>query len=491
MDKSVLSKGVELEGSIKVDDKNEKITSRKRKRKIWRWIIPITFLMCIGLLIYFLPMMYWKDHFYVNTFVNGTDYSNWELQEGVSYYKTNAMQYQLDVIDRFGEVAGTILPQDIAASVSIENELSGIMNNQSTLSWPLYFQQPRFYEFSMDLDFDQNAVREAVRNWDICLTENMDMPQDAYIGEYSMELGYYPLIPETKGSALDVEKVEEVLIHALQLREKTVYLDEEQCYLTAAITQDNEILQQKLEILNRWVSTKISYDWNGNEVTVDGGQVSLWIIENQGRPDLDEEAIRTFVKEQASQYDTYGKKRTFTTITGLELSLPSGAYGWRTDIDGETAALLESIKNGEQQTREPLYTNKGAAKGRDDIGDSYVEINLTKQHLYLFVNGEILLESDFVSGDMTNGSATPAGVFGLTYKTTNAVLRGETYETPVQYWMPFNGNVGMHDATWRSSFGQDIYLYDGSHGCVNLPLLVAKELYSYLSTGFPIICYYE
>ena len=79
----------------------------------------------------------------------------------------------------------------------------------------------------------------------------------------------------------------------------------------------------------------------------------------------------------------------------------------------------------------------------------------TNQHLYLFWEGEIVLESDFVSGDMTkSGRMTPPGVFGLTYKTRNAVLRGEDYETPVNYWMPFNGNIGMHDATWRSSFGE-------------------------------------
>ena len=91
---------------------------------------------------------------------------------------------------------------------------------------------------------------------------------------------------------------------------------------------------------------------------------------------------------------------------------------------------------------------------------------------------------------MSNGNTTPDGVCGITYKTTNAVLRGRDYETPVNYWMPFNGNVGMHDATWRSEFGGDIYLTNGSHGCINLPLDMAAAIYEYMSTGFPVICYY-
>ena len=100
------------------------------------------------------------------------------------------------------------------------------------------------------------------------------------------------------------------------------------------------------------------------------------------------------------------------------------------------------------------------------------------------------MESDFVSGDASNVNPTPHGVFGLTYKTTNAVLRGADYETPVFYWMPFHGNFGMHDATWRTEFGGDIYLTDGSHGCINLPLDKAEAIYGYVSTGFPIVCYY-
>ena len=119
-----------------------------------------------------------------------------------------------------------------------------------------------------------------------------------------------------------------------------------------------------------------------------------------------------------------------------------------------------------------------------------MEIDLGKQHLYLYVEGELILESDFVSGNASRGWNTPAGVFGLTYKTTNAVLRGENYATPVSYWMPFNGNIGMHDATWRNSFGGEIYLTNGSHGCINLPYENAKVIYEYVYTGFPIVCYY-
>ena len=153
--------------------------------------------------------------------------------------------------------------------------------------------------------------------------------------------------------------------------------------------------------------------------------------------------------------------------------------------------MTEAIQNGETVDKEPAYISKGAQKGSNDIGNSYVEIDLTNQRLYLFKDGDIVLETDFVSGNMSKADCvTPPGVFGLTYKTRNAILRGANYETPVNYWMPFNGNVGMHDATWRRDFGGTIYLTSGSHGCINLPLHMAASIYEYVSTGFPVVCYY-
>lgn len=103
-----------------------------------------------------------------------------------------------------------------------------------------------------------------------------------------------------------------------------------------------------------------------------------------------------------------------------------------------------------------------------------------------------MVETDFVSGTMvsTYDCVTPEGIFGLAYKTKNAVLKGATYRTPVSYWMPFYGNYGMHDANWRGSFGGQIFITNGSHGCINLPPDKAKEIYEYVSEGFPVVCYY-
>ena len=149
--------------------------------------------------------------------------------------------------------------------------------------------------------------------------------------------------------------------------------------------------------------------------------------------------------------------------------------------------MIEQGKSGE---RTPVYRQTAASYDTPDYGDTYVEINLSAQHLFLYKDGQMILESDFVSGNVSRGYTTPGGIFGLTYKQRDATLTGETYRTPVSYWMPFNNNIGMHDATWRRDFGKDIYLTNGSHGCINLPYSAAKEIYGHIEKGTPVICYY-
>lgn len=175
------------------------------------------------------------------------------------------------------------------------------------------------------------------------------------------------------------------------------------------------------------------------------------------------------------------------------MTLASRNYGWKTDTTGEIQELTQLIYLGTKGEREPLYSITARQKGTNDVGSSYVEADLSNQHLYLYQDGEIVVETDFVSGTMISSydCVTPEGIFGLTYKTMNAVLKGATYRTPVKYWMPFYGNYGMHDANWRRSFGGEIYKTNGSHGCINLPPSMAGQIYQSVSEGFPVICYYS
>ena len=177
------------------------------------------------------------------------------------------------------------------------------------------------------------------------------------------------------------------------------------------------------------------------------------------------------------------------TSYGVEVTIGNSHYGWKVDNEAEKAAIIQDIMNGQAITRDLNYSMTANSHEGNDYGNSYVEINLTAQHLYMYVDGELVVESDFVSGNVSKEYNTPTGVFGLTYKEKDATLNGADYSTPVDFWMPFNGNVGMHDATWRGSFGAAIYKRNGSHGCINLPWSKAQIIFDNIEAGFPVFVY--
>jgi len=221
-----------------------------------------------------------------------------------------------------------------------------------------------------------------------------------------------------------------------------------------------------------------------------------WISNVKGKWKFSEDKVREYVENIASRYDTYGVPRNFRTHNGDVITLANTWYGWMIDVDGETEELMKLLEAGESTTHTPPFDCYAAVyhDGGDDIGDSYIECDFGQQHVYAYVDGNLVWDSDCVTGSLANNGKyrTPEGVYTILYKKTPAVLIGDDYETPVTYWMPFIGElgIGFHDASWRSSFGGDIYKNSGSHGCVNLPVSAAEQLFNIVYDGMPVICYY-
>lgn len=484
----------ETVGKEEAKQSTEETSGHKKKSK--KWIAIVAALVAVILLAYGGVAIYYQSHFLNNTFINSSNCSNLTAEQVAAIMDQQSQSYSLQILGRdengVQEEIGTIAASEIGMYwVDTQGVAQQLLDSQNEILWIEMLWSTQNHDVIQGVSYDEDKLREQLGQMPALQKKNMIAPENAYISEYSEKTKNYEIIPETLGTELNMNLVEEVVSTAIMQGDNTVDLVEQGCYENAKVTAEDASLVKACDTMNKWVGAQITYDWNGNQVVVDGDTIHEWIQADDREPQLNEEAIEKFVAEQAKEYDTYGKKRKFTTVQGIELTLPSGAYGWKTDREEETKELTASIEKGEIIDKEPVYSSKGAQKGSNDIGNSYVEIDLTNQHLYLFQKGNIVLETDFVSGNMSKPDCvTPPGVFGLTYKTRNAVLRGANYETPVNYWMPFNGNVGMHDATWRSSFGGTIYLTSGSHGCVNLPLNMAAAIYEYMSTGFPIVCYY-
>ncbi len=254
-----------------------------------------------------------------------------------------------------------------------------------------------------------------------------------------------------------------------------------------AILKDDESLALARDKANRHLDMTLKYDFGDREELIDRSVLKDLIIVNGKELDVNAEKARAYVVGLAEKYDTFGKSRKFKTNTGNIINTSGGAYGWMTHRGKTTDALIQHIKAGENKTIEPVYSYTALSRNSDDIGDSYVEIDLNQQMVYVYIKGELKVKTPTVTGNVSKNHSTPRGVDAITYKQNGAVLRGEGYASPVKYWMPFNGDVGLHDADWRSSFGGDIYKSNGSHGCINLPPGNAKTIFDLVYPGMPVI----
>ena len=247
----------------------------------------------------------------------------------------------------------------------------------------------------------------------------------------------------------------------------------------------------------------ITYTFGDETVTLDGNTIKDWLqFDEKGQLLQDDGAFRQhvvdYVAQLAADHDTVGTERQFQTTSGRTVYVYGSAYGWKIDQDVEVAQLMQEIQSGTQTTREPVYDMRANAHGTNDLGNTYIEVDLTEQYMWYYQNGNIIFQSDIVSGLPSDPDRkTPPGIFTLYSKSSPAVLRGAmtangtySYEQPVTYWMPFNGGIGFHDADWQPYFGGDRYLTGGSHGCINLPPENARQLYSLIQYDVPIVCFY-
>ena len=431
-------------------------------------------------------VFYYHNHFLRGTVIDHVNVSGMtvqELAEQVQAYSLRITERQADG----SSLEETIAGKDISLEYSSMEPLEEILKRQNKWLW--FLAAGDTYETEELVVCDEAALEKQVRNLQGFQEDFAVSPVDAHISEYTPENGFQ-IVPETEGNELDYERTLAAVRSAVDSLTGQLDLDREGCYRKPQVTADDERLAATLDKLQKCTGVTITYTFGNSTEILDGSTIADWLKTDGFEAELDREKVAEYVATLRKKYDTIFRSRTFQTSYGKEITIDSGDYGWWMNYTQEAAELAEMIENGESGERTPVYYQTAASYEKPDYGTTYVEINLTAQHLFYYQDGVLILESDFVSGNSSRGYDTPAGVYGITYKQRDATLTGETYETPVSYWMPFNGNIGMHDASWRAAFGGDIYKTNGSHGCINLPVPVAAELYGYVEKGTPVICYY-
>lgn len=303
-----------------------------------------------------------------------------------------------------------------------------------------------------------------------------------------------------KKNRFDAKKAVLECVNAIESGEERIVLSKA-CYYDEEPDEsekEQEVLYQELQ---EFLDFEIVYDMGAEQVKFD--QCALlemletdrfafsFTRDDEGKFCWDEEKVGAAIEKLADVYDTYGKPRQFEMTGGGEITLEKGNYGTQLDKKKETEWLMQALTERKNEIHTPVYLREAYARGENDIGDTYIEINMTKQKLWFYQNGKVEIETPIVTGNMMRRRGTPEGVYYVYGKQKNRILRGPGYASHVNYWMPVKGGVGIHDALWRDEFGGDIYKKEGSHGCINLPLEAAENLYGMIEIGIPVVMYYE
>ena len=443
------------------------------------------------ILIYLGISAYFISHFFVNTTINGKDFSGKSAKAVEEYIRGQVNGYELTIIEQNND-RNIIKGSEIGLTYKESSEIEDALKKQNPLLWPAGFFSQSSTQVSVGVDYDEALLDEKLQSIKAMSKEQTE-PVSAY-PKYNGNL--FEVEPEVYGSAVDTEALKEKTVQYITEFRDSLNMMDEGCYKMPAYTSDSEEVKNACNTMNQYLKAKITYTMD-EEVVVDKDLISQWVTcDSEMNVTFNEEAVKAWMREFGEKYDTVGKTRSFTTPDGKQTQVSGGTYGWIVNEAQEAQNLIENIKNGENITKEPEYKQTAVSRSALDWGTTYAEVDLAAQKMWFVVDGSVALTTDVVTGRPSTGNATPEGVYDILYTQRGAVLRGDidpatgkpSYETPVSFWMPFTyQGHGFHDATWQSAFGGNRYLTHGSHGCVNMPYDKASQLFELITAGTPVI----
>jgi len=466
------------------------VYSYKKKRHIKRYVfLGIFGLMAIA---YLTGVLYFHLHFGTYTTINGYNVSGYTVEQVEQLILQDMNAYEVTI--RFKNGEEKINNGDGSLNINTSATVSHIKEQYNPFLWFLHLSDEKNHSVEFVIDYDKESMKQYIAQSPFMDESKMKPSTDAKV---LMEDGKVLVVPDVTGTVLDKEKVYETIFATLDSGSIIVSLEESDCYIPAEITVDSEIIKKSAENAENFLAIEANYDFLGTIYTIPKEDLCTmgYLDVSTGEVKLSKTNIEMYARNFAEKYTTVDKKRKFRTHDGKLVYIQGeDGYGWELDPDQEAIELYENMCTMKSFTKKPATIQEGYAFWElNDIGGSYVEVDLADQRVYVYQDGFRVYETPCVSGYPDWLHNTPAGLYDITYKDTYVKLRGEDYESPVTYWMPFNGDIGMHDATWRTedNYTPDRYTWDGSHGCVNLPFAAAAKIYDLVETGSPVVCYWD
>lgn len=444
---------------------------------------------------------YVKTRFAPNTWVDGIYVTGLTPEEVNQELLARLEAPVVTVVDSNGETYSLDMTE-AECQYDYSNSLNAYQAHQKDAGWvSMLWQENQIVTGQASFAYDEGKVRTWWENLPIVQAETKKPVLELRLDK---EKGY--VLDSTLEGHLDVDKGLTELVKIISEGETSLSLPKTDCYYDYNMTAAQKQIYNTWEDLKKMEQCGLTYDMGAEKIVFDEALMSGFIAKDEkGNPLRDEEgsfyydfdAVDAYVTELCESYHTYGVDRPFRSSRegGEIVTVPGGTYGTELDVKAEVSFVREYLSDDMLRLSEtvhmPKYKHETPVKGLDDIGGTYIEVDMTEQKIYYYKDYELMVSSGVVTGNLRTRHDTPAGAFYIYGMYKNRVLRGPGYASFVRRWMPIYKSIGLHDANWRTEeeFGGETYKKNGSHGCINMPDETTDVIFDNAEIGTPVLVF--
>lgn len=441
------------------------------------------------LLIYFVGAFYFQSHFLPRSYAGPVEISQMTPQQATETVEQNLESKTLIFNENENNI-GYIEMNQIGMSAEVDELMGQAIQNQNGWSWPIaFFNGDKVVNIQDHIQIDENIVAGLVPSLGIN-NEEREPTVDAQL--VKNDNGEISVAEETYGNQVTSDSLAQAIVQSVGTG--AGQLNIEDAYVKPTELTESESLIQRADTIEQMKGTSITLEFDGNSVTIPQEQINAWIyLDEDNNPQVDQEAVEEYILSLNEQYAGLFLPRNFNSTYQGEVQVQPGTYGWFIDRYDEAELIVQDIHNGAQVTREPVIGGSGYGMG-DYVGEDYVEVDIAYQMMFIYRDGQLVLDTPIVSGII--GAETVPGAYQVwnMEQDTNLVgyntITEQDYVQPVSYWIAFDDQAqGIHDASWQSSFGGNAYQTAGSLGCINTPPGMMGQVFELVEYGMPVIIF--
>ncbi len=454
--------------------------------------------------VYVAVSLYFTSHFLPNTTVNGNDVSGMAVTDLAVYVRSIGENYSAHVTGDGLDI--TIPGSDISFVYDGDAYSKQAANQIDPWRWPAQLNQSHEYVVNEAISFDEAKLTQIVGGAVDKANEGATQPTNANMA-YDGATSKFVVVADALGTAINKDAVISMVAQGVNTLQTDIALGDAEL-VQPTIKKDNQKLHTSIDTVNSMLDRSVLLRIADRDATtIDRNLLASWFhLEGDSDIAVNQDAIKEWAQTTLSdQFDSVGTKRSYTRPDGKQIEVEGGDptydYGWCLDGEELSNILADHLRNNNTDTIDVPMKRTAATwnPGGQDWPARYIDVDLSEQHVRMYdENSNVIWESDCVSGNPIYGGGTDTGVFFIYEKDSPMELVGLDYDgngepdyrSWVTYWMPFDGGEGLHDMSSRGAFGGNIYTYNGSHGCVNLPYSAAQALYGITQVGDPVIVHW-